>query len=135
MSIISIMNSIYIKKKEIILVILIQYITSLISIFLILLYIPKEQSLKIFTEEYKHIWIYCFITAIFGLLSWIQYYHSTSMLGPSITDGIYNSVKLVSIVLISIYILKNCKLNSKLIYGIIFIILGIYCLKDYGKYV
>jgi drug/metabolite transporter (DMT)-like permease len=135
-AIILIINSIIIKEINITSYIFIQYSTKILGVLCIYLYFMSEEEKKqIFTLKYKKLWLLSFILSLIGIITYYYYYKIINHLGPSRTHSIYQSFKILIILLISTLILKNNKLNIKLITGIFFILLGMYILKDYKKYV
>ena len=133
-AIIASINSIYIKNINILNILFIQYFTTFISTIFIYFYLSKNELNEIFTKKYIKLWIFQIILSITSIISWYFYYYSVSITGPAKTQLIYSIVKIITLFIISIYILSNSKLNLYIIIGIILSLLGIYILESTPNY-
>ncbi len=133
-AIVASINSLYIKNINILSILFIQYFTSFISTIFIYFYLSKDQFYEIFTKKYIKLWIFQIILSITSIISWYCYYYSVNITGPAKTQLIYSIVKIITLFIISIYILSNSKLNLYIIIGIILSLLGIYILESTSNY-
>ncbi len=134
-SIITIIKSIYLKNTELKHILFIQYLSGLITLVIIYNLLKKEDLIEIFDNKNKNIWIFCIITSLLGYLSWYYYYECLNNLGPSRTQIIYSVSKMIFVVILSIYILKNRILDNKTCLGILLGLISMYLLKETNNYV
>ena len=135
-SIIIIINSIIIKDISIMTFTFMNWITGTIAAMCMYFYFMSNKDKKdIFTLKYKKLWLLSLFLSLVSITSYYYYYKVINNLGPSKTQTIYQSLKLLTLLLISTLILQNTKINIRLINGIFFVLLGMYILKDSNEYV
>ena len=92
--------------------------------------IKKEDLIEIFNIKNKKIWIFFLVTTLLGTISQYFYYESLNKLGPTQYQIISSVSKILFMLFISIFVLKNQILNYKIYMGVLFGIMTIYFLNE-----
>ena len=90
----------------------------------------NDANNDLFSYKYFKIWIYTIIAAFIYFIIWDNYYIILNNIGVSKTLSIYQSIKIITVFIISIFILNNANININKIISIGLISLGTYMLYN-----
>ena len=138
-SIQNIMDSYFINKIDILSYIFITHIVTIFIIIYMYIYtIKKEEKNKIFSFEYRNIWLYSLIISIISLIIENLYLKIKKDIGPGKTESITKSLSIIFTILLSIllsiYLYNKKKMTYNIFIGSILIILGINIIKNTQQY-
>ena len=129
--IISSINSEYIKTFDSRKLLIMQNLSAgIIGIIMYYNLSNNDANNDLFSYKYFKIWIYTIIAAFIYFIIWDNYYIILNNIGVSKTLSIYQSIKIITVFIISIFILNNANININKIISIGLISLGTYMLYN-----
>ena len=133
---VTIITSKYIKQQNLIPFICIRYITDIICLIFIYLFILSQKDKSfVFSIESSNIWYISLFISLISLVMFILHTICLDKVGPTKTESITHVFGTIFTFMLSYFILKNTNINFKGVLGLILCIIGMYLVIYNSNYV